>query len=48
MEKFIDREHEMETLQSEYERDGASLVILYRRPLPMTVLSMEGGRLRFA
>lgn len=31
MEKFIDREQEMETLQSEYEREGASLVIMYGR-----------------
>ena len=27
MEKFIDRKAEMETLQSEYERKGSSLVI---------------------
>lgn len=27
MEKFIDREMEMDTLQSEYERNGSALVI---------------------
>jgi AAA+ ATPase superfamily predicted ATPase len=31
MEHFIDREQEMETLESEYERNGSSLVILYGR-----------------
>ncbi len=31
MEKFIDREQEMETLQNEYERKGSTLVILYGR-----------------
>lgn len=31
MERFIDREQEMETLKSEYERSGSSLVILYGR-----------------
>lgn len=42
MEKFIVREQEMETLQSEYERDGASLVILYgRRRVGKTTLISE-------
>ena len=42
MAKFVDREHEMETLQSEYERDGASLVILYgRRRVGKTTLISE-------
>lgn len=42
MEKFIDRKQEMETLQSEYERDGASLVILYgRRRVGKTTLISE-------
>lgn len=31
MEQFIDRESEMETLQSEYNRKGSSLVIMYGR-----------------
>ena len=31
MEKFVDREQEMETLETEYERKGSSLVILYGR-----------------
>lgn len=31
MEKFIDREVEMDTLQREYERNGSALVILYGR-----------------
>lgn len=31
MERFIDREEEMETLQNEYERNGSALVILYGR-----------------
>lgn len=31
MEQFIDRESEMETLQSEYDRKGSSLVIMYGR-----------------
>ncbi len=42
MDKFIDRKPEMETLQSEYERDGASLVILYgRRRVGKTTLISE-------
>lgn len=41
MEKFIDREQELATLQSEYERKGSSLVILYgrRRTGKTTLLS---------
>ena len=31
MERFIDRSAEMETLQSEYERNGSALVVLYGR-----------------
>lgn len=39
---FIDREHEMETLQNEYERSGSSLVILYgRRRVGKTTLISE-------
>ena len=42
MEKFIDREEEMTTLQSEYERPGSSLVILYgRRRVGKTALISE-------
>lgn len=42
MEKFIDRQQELDTLQSEYERDGASLVILYgRRRVGKTTLISE-------
>ena len=42
MEKFIDREQEMETLQSEYERRGSSLVVLYgRRRAGKTTLISE-------
>ncbi|WP_448861118.1 DUF234 domain-containing protein [Clostridium sp.] len=42
MEKFIDREEEMMTLQSEYERPGSSLVILYgRRRVGKTALISE-------
>lgn len=42
MEKFIDREEEMMTLQSEYERTGSSLVILYgRRRVGKTALISE-------
>ena len=42
MERFIDREQEMETLQSEYERKGSSLVILYgRRRAGKTTLISE-------
>lgn len=29
MDCFIDREKELETLQNEYERTGASIVIMY-------------------
>lgn len=42
MEKFIDREEEMMTLQNEYERPGSSLVILYgRRRVGKTALISE-------
>lgn len=42
MERFIDREQEMETLESEYERKGSSLVILYgRRRAGKTTLISE-------
>lgn len=42
MEKFIDREQELDTLQSEYERRGSSLVILYgRRRAGKTTLITE-------
>ena len=42
MEKFIDREQELNTLQSEYERKGSSLVILYgRRRAGKTTLITE-------
>ena len=42
MEKFIDREAETATLQSEYERKGSSLVILYgRRRVGKTTLITE-------
>lgn len=42
MEKFIDRTSEMETLQSEYERKGSALVILYgRRRVGKTTLITE-------
>ncbi len=42
MERFIDREQEMETLQNEYERKGSSLVILYgRRRAGKTTLISE-------
>ena len=42
LEKFIDREQEMETLQNEYERKGSSLVILYgRRRAGKTTLISE-------
>jgi hypothetical protein len=42
MEKFIDREQELETLQDEYERKGSSLVILYgRRRAGKTTLITE-------
>lgn len=42
MEKFVDRKEEMMTLQSEYERPGSSLVILYgRRRVGKTALISE-------
>ena len=42
LEKFIDREQELETLQDEYERRGSSLVILYgRRRAGKTTLITE-------
>ncbi len=42
MEHFIDREQEMETLQSEYERKGSALVVLYgRRRVGKTTLITE-------
>lgn len=42
MERFIDRESEMETLQEEYEREGSSLVVMYgRRRIGKTTLISE-------
>ncbi len=42
MRSFVDRTQEMETLQSEYERDGSALVILYgRRRVGKTTLISE-------
>ena len=42
MEQFIDRKSEMETLQSEYERVGSSLVVMYgRRRVGKTTLISE-------
>ncbi|MBR6825908.1 MAG: ATP-binding protein [Oscillospiraceae bacterium] len=42
MEYFVDREQEMETLQSEYDRKGSSLVVLYgRRRVGKTTLISE-------
>lgn len=42
MKRFVDREQEMATLQSEYERDGSSLVVLYgRRRVGKTTLISE-------
>ena len=42
MRHFVDRELEMETLQSEYERDGSALVVLYgRRRVGKTTLISE-------
>ena len=42
MEKFIDREQELDTLQNEYEREGSALVILYgRRRAGKTTLITE-------
>lgn len=42
MERFMDREAEMETLQNEYERHGSSLVVIYgRRRTGKTTLISE-------
>lgn len=42
MERFIDRESELETLQSEYARNGSALVVLYgRRRVGKTTLISE-------
>lgn len=42
MKKFIDRELEMESLQSEYQRAGSALVIMYgRRRVGKTTLISE-------
>lgn len=42
MKHFVDREQEMETLQSEYEKDGSALVVLYgRRRVGKTTLISE-------
>ena len=42
MEKFIDRESEMRTLENEYERKGSSLVVMYgRRRVGKTTLITE-------
>ena len=42
MDKFVDREQEMETLQSEYGRKGSALVVLYgRRRVGKTTLISE-------
>lgn len=42
MKNFVDREQEMDTLQSEYERDGSALVVLYgRRRVGKTTLISE-------
>ena len=42
MNRFIDRINEMETLESEYEREGSSLVIMYgRRRVGKTTLISE-------
>lgn len=42
MERFIDREAEMETLQSEYEQNGSALVVMYgRRRVGKTTLISE-------
>lgn len=42
MERFVDRVEEMDVLQSEYERDGSSLVIVYgRRRVGKTTLISE-------
>ena len=42
MKRFVDREQEMATLQSEYKRDGSGLVVLYgRRRVGKTTLISE-------
>ena len=42
MKQFVDREQEMQILQSEYDRDGSSLVVLYgRRRVGKTTLISE-------
>lgn len=42
MKRFVDREQEMNTLKSEYQRDGSSLVVLYgRRRVGKTTLISE-------
>lgn len=42
MRRFVDREQEMATLQSEYDRDGSALVVLYgRRRVGKTTLISE-------
>ena len=42
MKRFVDREQETETLQSEYNRDGSALVVLYgRRRVGKTTLISE-------
>lgn len=42
MQKFIDREQEMNTLENEYKREGSSLVVLYgRRRVGKTTLISE-------
>lgn len=42
MKQFVDRQQEMETLQSEYERNGSALVVLYgRRRVGKTTLISE-------
>ena len=42
MDKFIDREDELSTLESEYARDGSALVIVYgRRRVGKTTLISE-------
>ena len=42
MKQFVDRQQEMETLQSEYARNGSALVVLYgRRRVGKTTLISE-------
>ncbi len=42
MQRFVDREQEMQTLQQEYNRDGSALVVLYgRRRVGKTTLISE-------